>query len=489
MIEPELARPRYREGQRLGRDDLVAEQDYLIATRRRHDINGHGWGIAHGLGLSAGTAGITIDPGLAVDGYGRALIVPEPIRLRWADLPSDVSALDLWLWHQEKTTVDRVTEEVCVQILRVERTSAVRHAALADSEIDGAATRSGAAADSPYWPVYLGRLVAGDGGTPPYVPAPSRLSYPIAVAETVTAPSGVAMNLDADPLLAVDVPNGEGIPARRLEVTTDRGTSIIGSAVTAGAVLAPGEPLRFVAPVAAPEHAWPWRWYHAQTRVEGAITGNALRIEMGEPATTDIPEWYRFAVVSTSDSPQVAPPPQPPLAVDAGGTTTIGGTLTVRGPLVRAPLGDDPDDARLQDKLLGTWVDSVDAASRAVDARFSGGLVDSSALSVALSLANPPATDNPRTLHYQLTVTNTGRAPVTNMSVFTAITVNGTRSTETPVKGEQLAASGQLSRSLTVVISRGAHVHVAATALGVLSGGRVGYGSGELDYLDPPIIG
>ncbi len=76
-------RVRYREQQPLRTADLNDEQAYRLAIRRRHYIGGHGWGIVTGLALVAGQAGFAVQPGMAIDGYGRELIVPDPVSVPW----------------------------------------------------------------------------------------------------------------------------------------------------------------------------------------------------------------------------------------------------------------------------------------------------------------------------------------------------------------------------------------------------------------------
>jgi hypothetical protein len=72
-------RMRYFLGQLLGEDDFLAEQDYLMGKDRRHERFLHGWGVVCGLGVSAGARGtVTVEPGLAIDRWGREVVVSEP---------------------------------------------------------------------------------------------------------------------------------------------------------------------------------------------------------------------------------------------------------------------------------------------------------------------------------------------------------------------------------------------------------------------------
>src|SRR5262245_35836111 len=92
-------RVQFREQQPLRAADLNAEQAFLIALRRIHNVGEHGWGIAHGLRLTLdASGGLRIGPGLAVDGYGRELIVAAPILLTKEQLDfAGAAAVDVWL--------------------------------------------------------------------------------------------------------------------------------------------------------------------------------------------------------------------------------------------------------------------------------------------------------------------------------------------------------------------------------------------------------
>ena len=94
-------RPRFYDGQYLGAQDLSAIVEYLRAADARHALGAHTWGIALGLYLVERPAPggvnrreIVLTPGVAWDGYGRAIVVTRPTRLPeelCASIPFDPS--------------------------------------------------------------------------------------------------------------------------------------------------------------------------------------------------------------------------------------------------------------------------------------------------------------------------------------------------------------------------------------------------------------
>lgn len=76
----------YRERQRLRAGDLQAEQGYLLGLAGRHHLGPHEWGVVRGLAISldvqknAPTALATIAVGLAIDGYGRELLLSSVVQ-------------------------------------------------------------------------------------------------------------------------------------------------------------------------------------------------------------------------------------------------------------------------------------------------------------------------------------------------------------------------------------------------------------------------
>ena len=69
------SRVNYIDGQYLRRQDFADEQSYQLALRRRHNIGHHSWGIVIGLDLVQEDGALVVRPGMAIDGYGRELLL------------------------------------------------------------------------------------------------------------------------------------------------------------------------------------------------------------------------------------------------------------------------------------------------------------------------------------------------------------------------------------------------------------------------------
>lgn len=86
MPSNRIERLHYYERQFLSADDFRDQQEYHRCMRQRHNLGPHTWGIVAGLELAeVTTEGGSVDayvmPGLAVDGFGRSLVVLQPRRI------------------------------------------------------------------------------------------------------------------------------------------------------------------------------------------------------------------------------------------------------------------------------------------------------------------------------------------------------------------------------------------------------------------------
>ncbi len=89
----------FLEGQILVADDLVDEQSDRNAHRRLHQATAHTPGIAHGLGLRVEGESVLIDPGYAVDGYGREVVVPSTMAV---DISGASTSVDVWILYDRE---------------------------------------------------------------------------------------------------------------------------------------------------------------------------------------------------------------------------------------------------------------------------------------------------------------------------------------------------------------------------------------------------
>ncbi|MEA2236354.1 MAG: hypothetical protein QOC81_1078 [Thermoanaerobaculia bacterium] len=85
-----IERLNYYQLQFLGAEDFKAEQIYHRDMRRRHNLGPHTWGIVEGLELveqPRGDGGIDVyvQPGLAIDGFGREIVVGAQYKLDASD--------------------------------------------------------------------------------------------------------------------------------------------------------------------------------------------------------------------------------------------------------------------------------------------------------------------------------------------------------------------------------------------------------------------
>jgi hypothetical protein len=82
---PPFSRNNYYTGKLLTERDFTAEQKYTADKLRLHHVGLHGWGIVCGLKViphpHCPTLKIVVEPGLAVDGCGREIRVPQHVEL------------------------------------------------------------------------------------------------------------------------------------------------------------------------------------------------------------------------------------------------------------------------------------------------------------------------------------------------------------------------------------------------------------------------
>jgi hypothetical protein len=242
-----VQRVRYTERQVLHTADLNHEQYYRMALRWRHQIAGHDWGIVFGLAVSAVTNGFQVQPGIAVDGFGRELILPAPLFFPWGSWGADKkqslfeavgfpsapgpatttssSQADLWLLYcrvpadpacppahsRARASYDRWQETVFLRILAADSNLDPSNPPISGEDANSRPQDDPPADPAREWPIYLGRLQQSQtGGSSVAV----QRRYARLRGASVTAADGLArMEISDDSKrtrFAIILPDGQG---------------------------------------------------------------------------------------------------------------------------------------------------------------------------------------------------------------------------------------------------------------------------------------
>jgi hypothetical protein len=105
----EIERVNYYQLEYLGAEDFKAEQAYHRDMRRRHNVAHHLWGIVTGLEIveiakGSGTGyDVYVQPGFAIDGFGREIIVTAPHKLDAVDFRAlETGKYGVWIAYREQ---------------------------------------------------------------------------------------------------------------------------------------------------------------------------------------------------------------------------------------------------------------------------------------------------------------------------------------------------------------------------------------------------
>lgn len=111
MALGDIERLHYYPRQYLGSADMEDQQAYLRDMRRRHNVAPHTWGIVVGLELeqrprlgSPDEVDVYVKPGLAIDGFGREIVVLAPYQLNTVDFAvfGTKRYVDVWIAYDEE---------------------------------------------------------------------------------------------------------------------------------------------------------------------------------------------------------------------------------------------------------------------------------------------------------------------------------------------------------------------------------------------------
>lgn len=190
-----ITRVRWRERQRVSAADLRAEQLYRLEGLGRHFLAPHDWGVVRGLWLIPEQRRYSLRwrlaPGVAIDGYGRELLVREPIEIELPDDAEKRVTYRVFLYYCESPSscppcapcrddpAPRTRQHV--QVVVSNSLSPITGPA-ADLSLARAA---GTIAGSPTWPVLVGTITLGDPS-----PVNAEVRYHAQRASILHSPSG-----------------------------------------------------------------------------------------------------------------------------------------------------------------------------------------------------------------------------------------------------------------------------------------------------------
>lgn len=414
-------RVRYRERQTLDAATLNAEQSYRMALQRGHHLDVHGWGIITGLNLELASNQLQIQPGLAVDGYGRLLIIQEPIRKK---LPNAFTKIDVWLLYGRSAAA--VSQQIrepheaqqpnrWLETAQVCLTEAAQSKALVppspfgvpETDLDASGTRQPTDVPEDRWPVFLGRVVRDTSevridhliplpyvhlnsemilGTVPENPIKVQVGSELAgdvrhfavqrqidtggfkdvlsINEAGHITLQECVTLKEGHLKLVKDPHNTGPQPIRLEKhPCDRGVE---------PDLPEKKPhgLELGLLKTVPETPNPWQMYHTKSPKEppqdseqSSTLPQQLRLELAHPGEKGEPARFRFvAGARTQNSFKEA------FSVDGNCSTRIpfGATLNVEGDILESPLEIDVEDERLGPVLAEQWFQGFGQARRRI---------------------------------------------------------------------------------------------------------------------------
>jgi hypothetical protein len=381
------ARVHYFPQQFLRAQDFADEQAYHLNAHRRHNISHHTWGIVVGLELvTDGEGNLFIEAGVAVDGFGRDILLPARTGIGpevFADRGSDI--LDVYLnynrsgsdetpqgyagcdengdppfyrWQEQPFRTFDAPDSPPVDRRRPPSTL--------DSDLSFDATRTPPDEPERRWPVFLGQITLDrTNEKQPFTVDLAGRPYVGLVGEMVHAPSGrarvqIGTERQGDPnRFAVFVPAVDTSPSSRkprLAIRRGGTVEIRGTTTLHGNLTLDGRSVEFRPGPERAKTGGPPRIYHVENKTE-----HELRVEMVDPDTA-----AQQVVIGAWSTEQQSFQPCLTIANDC--------TVTVHGDLVVEGKTEGLSSADVVDRGLG------DEAQRLVTASFSSGLIGGNAL-------------------------------------------------------------------------------------------------------------
>ena len=479
------SRVRYRDGQLLRAADLLAEQAYRREQRRRHNVAQHGWGIVHGLRISATGAGVAVEPGIAIDGYGRELVLGGEQTVEERELSAvDAGCVAIWLILcsvPDSAPGGGMRDEVRVYL------SPCGDLSRAPAEVppaDRDYPPQLAVPDRQLWPVFLEMVKADASGAWEPVNEDWRRSYASVNGWSVATPPGTARMRIGHELVsdrtrfAVAIPDATGQWIPHLAVDAEGRTRITGDLRVMDVehssnlvVDSTGQSgpfgLVFAPPVVTPKKAMPWRIYRTLVEENGQQI-DELRIEILDPGKAGDPARDLLALGHHDGATFV-----PCLTVSAGCTVTIpaNANLNVTGSITQAPLTLDPDDPRFAEAL----------AEALAEGDFQGLLqatpTDYGALDLTISATNPIHIGDDLT--YDVAVANARNKTVIPVVVYATVTVGGVTQLPRKIGDHVILNPGEtvtFDDVVAVANAAAGDVEIAVSASGVSLGPVIAFG-------------
>lgn len=384
MSDNSITRVNYFDRQFLRTQDFTDEQSYHVAMRRRHNIAHHTWGIVNGLEIVLEEGNFYVQPGMAVDGYGRELILPQrqPLNAK-AFVDKGSKELDVWLIYGLKS-IDKPPAGYagCVNsngngngngsdasFYRWQETAQVllekpdpdfpdrrQPEGLAIPDRNFNANRTPPDSPQSYWPVFLGQIINDPANQQqPLAARPDNRPYVGLVGEAVIAPSGrakvqigaeraadqrrfVVYTLDESAQQAASTggsgtqPQSGGLQPR-LDIDQQGEMSVRGDASIYGNLTMAGGAIEFEAGTARSKDMPPWNIYHLAGENNQNI--EELRVEMAATPTSGVSGNNQVVIGAWFKGPDETGQEKeifhPCLTIDDNCTVTVHGNLVVKG--------------------------------------------------------------------------------------------------------------------------------------------------------------
>jgi hypothetical protein len=407
MRDDGLNRPLWVARQFLRPQDFVAAQHYHLINRWRHNIGLHRWGIADGLEFDTETPAVL--PGLAIDGFGRELVLTEnrPIAKNEFDRKG-TDSLHVWIVYDRDETEPASGDDGCRGAHEPSSFWYERPFILLTDGTDDIDPRKPEDRDQagdvefpPYrpfpidgapWPVYLGTMTRlGTATAPKFEVEKSRRPYVGLVGRSIEHPTGLAridLGSELNPnvhfaVSTLDLDTCEEVPRIALfgPAPTTGGTveetrlELYEDVVVEGDVTIEQGSLWFRDSRPCGSFSRPWQIYRCVQQSNGK-TENVLRFEFGSGFDD------RFEIGRWNGEKNTF---EPCLAIDRECRVTIGGDLIVDG---RAIIAEGIENAAFSPDA----VSALDTAQSTSMFDFLQGLASGGAIEFAKQLAQLNAT-------------------------------------------------------------------------------------------------